>query len=60
MKAVAVLILEIEIERTVREACFLRKSCHVLAVGLLEITIILKRDSGIQMFLKGDVLLNGS
>ena len=39
---------------------FLRKSCHVLAVGVLEITIILKRDSGIQIFLNGDVLLNGS
>ena len=31
-----------------------------LAVGVLEITIILKRDSGIQIFLNGDVLLNGS
>ena len=30
------------------------------AVGVLEITIILKRESGIQMFLNGDVLLNGS
>ena len=38
---------------------FLRKSCHVLAVGVLEITIILKRDSGIQIFLNGDFLLNG-
>ena len=33
---------------------------HVLAVGVLEITIILERDSDIQIFLHGDVLLNGS
>ena len=32
----------------------------MLAVGVLVITIILKRDSGIQIFLNGDVLLNGS
>ena len=32
----------------------------MLAVGVLEITIISKRDSGIQIFLNGDVLLNGS
>ena len=32
----------------------------MLAVGVLEITIILKRDSSIQIFLNGDVLLNGS
>ena len=32
----------------------------MLAVGVLEIAIILKRDSGIQIFLNGDVLLNGS
>ena len=40
---------------------FLRKSCHVLAaVGVLEITTIFKRDSDNQIFLNGDVLLNGS
>ena len=39
---------------------FLRKSCHVLTLGVLEITIILKRDSGIKIFLNGNVLLNGS
>ena len=33
---------------------------HVLAVGVLEITIILERDSDIQIFFYGDVLLNGS
>ena len=33
---------------------------HVLAVGVLEITIISERDSDIQVFLNGDVLLNGS
>ena len=33
---------------------------HVLVVGVLEITIILERDSDIQIFLNGDVLLNGS
>ena len=33
---------------------------HVLAVGVLEITIILERDCDIQIFLNGDVLLNGS
>ena len=32
----------------------------MLAVGVLEITIILKTDSGIQIFLNADVLLNGS
>ena len=32
----------------------------MLAVGVLEITIILKRDSSIELFLNGDVLLNGS
>ena len=30
----------------------------VLAVGVLEITIFLERDSDIQIFLNGDVLLN--
>ena len=39
---------------------FLRKSCHVLAVGVLEITTIFNRDSDIQIFLNGDILLNGS
>ena len=29
---------------------------HVLAVGVLEITIILERDSDIQIFFNGDVL----
>ena len=38
----------------------LRKSCHVLAVGVLEITTIFKRDGDNQIFLNGDVLLNGS
>ena len=33
---------------------------HVLLVGVLEITIILERESDIQIFLNGDVLLNGS
>ena len=33
---------------------------HVLAVGVWEITIILERDSDIQIFLNGNVLLNGS
>ena len=33
---------------------------HVLAVGVLEVTIILEKDSDIQIFLNGDVLLNGS
>ena len=33
---------------------------HVLAVGVLEVTLILERDSDIQIFLNGDVLLNGS
>ena len=32
----------------------------MLAVGVLEITIILERDSDIQIFENGDVLLNGS
>ena len=31
---------------------------HVLAVGVLEITIIIDRDSDIQIFMNGDVLLN--
>ena len=31
----------------------------MLAVGVLEITIILKRNSSIQILLNGDVLLNG-
>ena len=31
---------------------------HVLAVGVLEITIISERDDDIQIFLNGDVLLN--
>ena len=34
--------------------------CHVLAVGVLEITIIFNRDSDIQIFLNEDVFLNGS
>ena len=33
---------------------------HVLAVGVLEITVILERDSDIQIFFEWDVLLNGS
>ena len=33
---------------------------HVLAVGVFEITIILERESDIQIFLNGDVLVNGS
>ena len=33
---------------------------YVLAVGVLEMTIIFNRDSDIQIFLNGDVLLNGS
>ena len=33
---------------------------HVLAVGVLEIAIILERDSDVQIFLNEDVLLNGS
>ena len=33
---------------------------HMLAVGVLEITIILERDSDIQIFLNGEVLVNGS
>ena len=32
----------------------------MLAVGVLEITTIFKRDSDNQIFLNGDVLLNGS
>ena len=32
----------------------------MLAVGVLEITIILETDSDFQIFLNGDVLLNGS
>ena len=32
----------------------------MLAVGVLEITVIFKRDSDIRIFLNGDVLLNGS
>ena len=39
---------------------FLWKSCYVLAVGVLEITIIFSRDSEIQIYLNGDILLNGS
>ena len=39
---------------------FLWKLCHVLAIGLLEIAIILNKDSDIQNFLNGDILLNGS
>ena len=31
-----------------------------LPVGVLEITIILEKDSDIQIFLNGDVLLKGS
>ena len=33
---------------------------HKLAVGVLEITILLERDSAIQIFLNRVVLLNGS
>ena len=32
----------------------------MVAVGVLEITIIFNRESDIQSFLNGDVLLNGS
>ena len=32
----------------------------MLAVGVLEITIILERESDFQIFLNGDVLLSGS
>ena len=39
---------------------FLRKSCLVLAVGVLEITTIFKRDGNNKFFLNGDILLNGS
>ena len=52
-------LLEIEIERTILQS-YLRISCHVLAVGVLEITIIFNSDSDIQIFVNGDVLLNGS
>ena len=33
---------------------------HVLPVGVLEITVILARDSDIKIFLNEDVSLNGS
>ena len=52
-------LLEIEIERTILQS-YLRISCHVFAVGVLEITIIFNSDSDIQIFVNGDVLLNGS
>ena len=39
---------------------FSPESYHVLAVGVLEITIIFKRYSDIQIFLNGDVFLSGS
>ena len=51
MKAVAVL-LEIEIERTVCEVSSGNHDMHVLAVGVLEITTILERDSDIRIFLE--------
>ena len=59
MKAVAVYLKQKLKERFVKFPSEIM-SCHVLAVGVLEITIILKRDSGIQILLNGDVLLNGS
>ena len=58
MKAVAVYLKQKLKEQFVKFP--VRKSCHVLAVRVLEITIILKRDSGIHIFLNGDVFLNGS
>ena len=57
MKAVSVYLKQKLKEQFVM---FLRKSCHVLAVGVLEITTIFKRDGDNQIFLNGDVLLNGS
>ena len=57
MKAVSVYLKEKLKEQFVM---FLRKSCHVLAVGVLEITTIFKRDSDNQIFLNEDILLNGS
>ena len=57
MKAVSVYLKQKLKEQFVM---FLRKSCHVLAVGVLEITIIFKRDSVNKSFLNGDVLVNGS
>ena len=58
MKAVAVYLKQKLKEQLVKFP--VQKLCHVLAVGVLEIPIILKRDSGIQIFLNGDILLNGS
>ena len=57
MKAVSVYLKEKLKEQFVM---FFRKSCHVLAVGVLEITTIFKRDSDNQIFLNEDILLNGS
>ena len=56
------LILETEIERTFCEVSSGNHDIdmHVLAVGVMEITIILGRDSDIQIFLNGDVFLNES
>ena len=34
--------------------------CACCCIGVLEITTIFKRDSDNQIFLNGDVLLNGS
>ena len=55
MKAVAV-YLKLKFE----EQFVKFPSCHVLAVGVLKITIIFNIYSDIQIFLNGDVLLNGS
>ena len=57
MKAVSVYLKQKLKEQFVM---FPRKSCHVFAVGVLKITTIFKRDSDNQIFLNGDVLLNGS
>ena len=57
MKAVSVYLKQKLKENFVM---FLRKSCHVLAAGVLEVTTIFKRDSDSQIFLNGDVLFNGS
>ena len=53
-------LVEIGIERTVCEVSPGNHDIHVLAVRVLDITIILERDSDIQIFLNGDVLLNRS
>ena len=47
MKVVSVYLKEKLKEQFVM---FLRKSCHVLAVGVLEITTIFKRESDNQIF----------